>query len=207
MKRLVNRKVKSKNDIRFYCVISGENLSIRDTLTHDYLAFLTLDDTGKALEIVQGLLELSDIDYYTLVLNTGVGTDYLKECAQRYKEGLKDTRHTESIEWVNKAWHDQTIQLIEDNNLGEMEPIGANGALEAVLKYEEPKGKRRPLTHAKEEDSTSEEEPVETSPKGAKTKVLTKAKRDNTSKVAEEVQDTQDTKTVGKKRLIRRIKK
>lgn len=202
MKRLGRKKVESKHDIRFYCVVCGENLSIRDTLTHDYLAYLTLDDTGKALQVVKSLLELGDKEYYTLVLKTGVSKEYLQECAQRYKDGLKDTKHTESIEWVDKAWFDQTVRLIEGNNLGEISPIGANGALEAILAYKEPEKRlKRPMTATNTspiEEITLEEETTEevqdTTPEETKDHTLkTKA--------------TPEARPAGKKKLIRRLKR
>ena len=197
MKRLGRRKVESKHDIRFYCVECGECLSIRDTLTHDYLAYLTLDETGKALEVVKSLLEMEDKEYYTLVLKTGVSKEYLQECAQRYKEGLKDTRHTESIEWVDKAWFDQTVRLIEENNLGEISPIGATGALEAILAYKEPEGKKgRPITHNveyRDDDNTTNdvEEVEDTRP----------AQEEETPETPEE-----EKRPARKKKLIRRPK-
>lgn len=165
MKEKGKEKVESKHDIRFYCVKCGDSISVRDTLTHDYLYFLTVtEDNKEDLETIKRLIELDGVDYYKEVVGCGVRKDYLTVCAKRYIDGLKDTQHNEAIEWVDKAWFDTTIQILKDNNLGEMPPISGVKALEAVLQLDDtphtlhtPKKKAIDILKDVEEDITKGE--------------------------------------------------
>lgn len=181
------KKVKSKNDIRFYCVITGDSISIRDTLTHEYIYLLedTKEESDLTKSVIKGLLEMDDMTYYTLVLNTGVRSDYLQMCAKRYIDGLKDVKNTESIEWVNNAWFDVTMKYLQDNNLGEMVPINAVKALEAILAYKPPVPRTRKIVGTSknilEVKETVEEGPQETieetKPEETKEEILVKPKK------------------------------
>lgn len=146
-------KVESKGDIRFYCVVCGTDISVRDTLTHEYIAMIETSKPSlgegrvprEELQLIADLLSMDYIDYYHFVLSSGVSKDELKRLVSENKDRLKDSKNNESVEWVHKAWHDQTIQLIEKYKLGEMTPIGVNKVLEAILSYRKPLREEKPV--------------------------------------------------------------
>lgn len=159
MKRLnVNKKVESKNDIRCYYKISNNMISLLDTLTHDYLLHLDNEEDGEKVvsNTLRTILAMDDLTYYKFILEVGVDKEYLKDCAKRYISGLKDNKHLESIEWLDKAWFDSTMQYIDKHSLGEMMPINGKKALEATLSYIEPSKPSKPYTLATDEEETKE---------------------------------------------------